>query len=201
MTHMTVRPKDFKFSGDEIAARIGEEYRAADSEITSEVEQAAALLLAMNDVLYSRMHEEDGINVSATPDDPYTSYEAMCRDIRLNGRLKVFSGGTHPEYFGSTFTMQQTANVMNRAVHDYYGHYLNGCDFTFWGEFEVWHHLKEFYPEASHSLAFADVVGQYAFATQLQGGFDSPLFEQKALLAPEKWMDWCYVNCPTWLES
>jgi len=27
---------------------------------------------------------------------------------------------------------------------------------------------------------------------QLDGGFNNPAFEQKALLAPQHWIDWCY---------
>ena len=190
--HLT-RTVELNLSSDEVAARIGEEYRQMDSEMTPEIEMAAHLLLAINETLYEQM-VGDGLSVYDTPDDPYNSYEEMYLDIGINNTLGVFSGGSCAPYMGSIPTYAEHATVVHRAVHDYWGHYKNDVDFSFVGEFSKWHYMKPYYPEICHRLTFADVVGQLAYAQQLPDHFNDEKFEQKAILAPENWIDWCYEN-------
>lgn len=184
------RKIDLELSDEEVAARIGEEYRMAVSEMTDEIENAAAMLLAKNDLLFDRMTEK--ITVYDTPEDPYSSWEELVLDIHENSTMGVFNGGSTAPYMGSTRTTAQAATVVHRAVHDYYGHYMHGVDFSLEGEFSKWHYMQKYYAEPVHQLTFTDVVGQLSFAMQLDGGFNSPDFEQKALLAPRHWIDWCY---------
>jgi len=116
------------------------------------------MLLAKNDLLFDRMTDE--ITVYDTPNDPYNSYEEMVLDIHENKTMGVFNGGSIAPYMGSTRTTAQSATVVHRAVHDYYGHYKHGVDFSLAGEFSKWHYMQKYYAEPVHRLTFTDVVGR-----------------------------------------
>lgn len=191
LNHMTTTPTNFRLGERQVAERIGREYHEIETygAVPAEVEEAARLLSKMNDYLFDAI-EAEGITVEFTDEDPYESYEEMCVEIEYNGILRIFSGGSHPDH------MTKEENLKNRAVHDYWGHYKNDCDFTFWGEFQKWHHMKKWYPEPTHRLTLQEVVGQTGLCWYLEGGFDSPDYEQKSFLAPTKWADLCYKHFP-----
>lgn len=192
MKHTTAVPTNFKLTERQVAERIGKQYLEYDAELTDEIREAADAIVAINDVLWSKLNVELQGNITITPIDPYESYEEMCQDIEENNHLAVFSGGTHPTYYGSNMAICREENIRGRAIHDYFGHYLNGVDFSFRGEFMKWHFQKRYYPEHSHRLLFSEVVGQTGAAYYLEGGFDDPAFEQKPIMAPQEWIDLCY---------
>ncbi|WP_074793228.1 hypothetical protein [Haloferax larsenii] len=189
--HPTVTPANHRLTERQVAERIGREYHETeyDGEVPAEVEEAAKLLKKMNDYLYDAIFAY-GVEVIFTSDDPYGSYEEMVADIEANDRLFVFNGGTHPDH------ISKVDNLKNRAVHDFWGHYKNDVDFTFWGEFQKWHHMKRWYPEPVHRLTLQEVVGQTGLCWYLEGGFSSPDFKQKSFLAPTEWADLCYRHFP-----
>jgi hypothetical protein len=189
--HLTVTPTNHRLTERQVAETIGQEYDEMETygDPSGELVEAVRLLLKMNDYLFDAI-EAHGVHVEFTPDDPYETYEEMCADIEVNNRLLIFSGGTHPSH------VSRDDNLKNRAVHDYWGHYKNDVDFSFWGEFQKWHAMKNWYPEPVHRLTLQEVVGQTGLAYYLEGGFSSPDFEQKTFLAPTRWADLCYRNFP-----
>ena len=186
--HLTVVPTGYRKSTDEVKAIIGNEYLDAEvSETESQaVRRAVDLLNSVNRGLFEKIP----VQVWFTEEDPYSSYEEMRRDIEENERLLIFSGGTTPPY------NDHDSNLKTRAVHDYWGHYHYDVDFSFWGEFTKWASMREVYPAATHRLTFTEVVGQLSAASQLEGGFGDPAFSQKAILAPDRWINLCFNNRP-----
>src|SRR5256885_1750528 len=63
---------------------------------------------------------------------PYAGSRALFADIDEHGRLFVFTGGEEHPY------LSREENVMFRAVHDYYGHYLGRFPFGPIGEVRAW---------------------------------------------------------------
>ena len=191
LNHLTVTPTNFRLTEREVANRIGKEYHEIETYggVPAELREATRLLVKMNDYLFDAI-KAHGVDVVFTEEDPYETHEEMCSDIEVNDRLKIFSGGSHP----TNMTVQD--NLKNRAVHDYWGHYKHDVDFTFWGEFAKWHHMKQWYPEIVHRLLLEEVVGQTGLCWYLDGGYSNPEYEQKSFLAPTEWADLCYKNYP-----
>jgi hypothetical protein len=189
--HLTVTPTNHRLTERQVAEIIGQEYDQTETVggVPVTLKQATKMLVKMNDYLFDAI-KAYGVEVIFTEDDPYDSFEEMCSDIEINRRMLIFSGGSHPTF------MTKQDNLKNRAVHDFWGHYKNDCDFSFWGEFEKWHHMKQWYPEIVHRLTLQEVVGQTGLCWYLEGGFDSPDYEQKSFLAPSSWADLCYKHYP-----
>lgn len=160
---------DYNFDSiDDIIYTLGTAYVEADPGL--EENQDAYRDLAE----YNRRRFDDiPVDVHFTPDDPYPSHAEMVKDIEENDRLSIFSEGSHPVH------MTREENIKGRAVHDYFGHYMNDCDFSFEGEFEKWYNQREEVPESTVDVLFSEVVGQTALVHHLEGGFEDPEFEQK----------------------
>jgi hypothetical protein len=115
---------------------------------------------------------------------PYPTSNAMFRDIVYTGRLAVFTGGEdHP-------AMTRQENNWFRAVHDYYGHYLNCHSFSPLGEVRAWRqHMKMFTGIALHALT-VETVGHTAWVNFGPHSHlpvkERPYAEQKANLLPEE---------------
>lgn len=186
--HTTVRPTNGKLTTKMVAETVGKWYQTATPIPTDEIQEVADTVAEVNCHLYELIWL-NGVEIEFTRSDPYPDFEAMVEDISENGNMRIFSGGSTPSYF----TRHQ--NEIARAVHDYWGHYKHGVDFSFWGEFKKFHHMKKYYPEHTHSLLFAEVVGQTGFC-HLLGGFDHPDFEQRDLMAPDYLIRFCYKNAP-----
>lgn len=75
------------------------------------------------------------VTVLCWDSDPYSSHLEMFNDIEKNGEIKIFKGGTAPQYLGRGF------NLMLRAVHDWH-HYRSRSDFSFEGELRTWEHAS-----------------------------------------------------------
>ena len=197
IAHLTVRPSNFYLTERQVAERIGREYLVIDESPIEDVVEAAEPMLLINDILWNRMHTE--IDVKTTSEDPYQSYDEMVDHID-SGKLLIYTGGSHPTYFTHSDREDRVGNIIGRGVHDYFGHYKHNVDFSFWGEFQKWHHMKDHYPETSQRLLFSEVVGQSGLAWYLDGGFSHPDYVQKPILAPQRWIDFCYDNCPIDLD-
>jgi len=161
---------------EEVKEAVGDWYLECSHRDDDRVREAYRDIVAVNDDRFEAMRS--AINVVFTPDDPYDSYEAMERDVRENDRLKVFSGGSVPEH------MTRTENTIGRAVHDFYGHIALGRGFDLYGETAKWEHVRDNYSDVAQRLLFTEVVGQLC-AAHVVGGFDSPDFQQKAIVAPD----------------
>lgn len=160
---------DYEFDTiDDVINELGSAYVQADPGLEENRDPYRDL------AAYNRRRFEDmPVDVHFTADDPYLSHEEMVRDVEENGRLKIFSEGSHPVH------MTKEENMKGRAVHDYFGHYMNDCDFSFSGEFEKWYNQREEVPESTEDVLFSEVVGQTALVHYLEDGFESPEFEQK----------------------
>lgn len=121
----------------------------------------------------------DGIRVIGTDTDPYPDYEAMFKDIRQYKQLRVWTGGSlsenHPlSWFPPRHRDGQLSyNTMFRAVHDYYGHFLTGSDFSWAGEWNAYQAHKLMFPEECWPILCAETLGQAAF-TFCTGAFMDP---------------------------
>lgn len=120
--------------------------------------------------------EDIPVEVVFTEDDPYKNAEELWADIEENNQMYIFSGGSSPE------GMTDKQNLKGRAVHDYFGHFKNQCDFSTEGEFTKWYNQKEDVPDKAEDLLFAEVVGQVSLVHYLDGGFEDPDFEQRSVL-------------------
>jgi len=127
--------------------------------------------------------EDIPIPVHFTEDDPYADAEELFEGIESDEELYIFSGGSSPE------GMSDEQNLKGRAVHDYFGHYMNECDFSIEGEFEKWYNQKDDVPEGTEDLLFSEVVGQVTLVHYLEGGFDDPDFEQRSVLIDDEIQD------------
>lgn len=67
------------------------------------------------------------IDVEFTNTNPYENSTEMFTDIEQNNRLRVFRGGT-PHTL-----IPRHINKQFRAVHDYYGHYVERNNFSYAG--------------------------------------------------------------------
>lgn len=107
------------------------------------VEQVAGQLLAMP------------IRVQSVPNNPYRTAGQMFADIE-KGHLYVWH--TQPDQLHPLLT--PNVNDMFRAVHDYWGHFISGGDFTIPGEMAAFEqHLKMFTGPAREVL-IAETAGQ-----------------------------------------
>jgi len=133
---------------------------------------------------YNEQRFEDiPIPVIFTEDDPYQDAQELFEGIEDDEELKIFSGGSSPE------GMTDKQNLKGRAVHDYFGHYMNQCDFSLEGEFTKWYNQRDEVPEGSEDLYFSEVVGQTALVHYLDDGFEDDRFEQRSVVIDEEIQD------------
>jgi hypothetical protein len=123
------------------------------------------------------------VPVCFTEDDPYSSAEELFNGIERDGELFIFSGGSSPD------GMTEEQNLKGRAVHDYFGHYENQCDFSVEGEFTKWFNQKADVPDGTEDLLFSEVVGQVCLVHYLDDGFESDRYEQRSVLIDDEIRD------------
>lgn len=93
-----------------------------------------------------RVLQAMGITVEFTADDPYRTSKDMFRDLDVNWRLKVYTGGDRHQTLGFD-------NFRFRAIHDYFGHYVSRANFSADGEEKAWeNHSKMFSPLARRAM-------------------------------------------------
>lgn len=157
---------------------IGSEYYAFDVANESTVQAAYDEMVRVNEPLF----EAIPVDVEFTDSDPYESYEEMCKEVGRTRTMKIFAGGSHPEY------ITPEENRKARAVHDWYGHMAMGVDFSLEGEWAKWNGMRHHYGKATQRLLFTEVVGQLC-AASVVGGFDADDFEQRGIIAPQEWIE------------
>ena len=96
-----------------------------------------------------------GIKVEFTEKDPYPNSDALFEDIMKNKRMLIFKGGEPHPFFGESSKDSNglTATEKLRAVHDYFGHFVERNQFGKVGEEKAWvAHSKMFSEEAQKAL-------------------------------------------------
>lgn len=153
-----------------------ENHQSEDSQV---VRQAFEAMENVNRELY----EDIPVAVQFTPEDPYDDYQDMRISVAESEVLKIFSGGDgHPIW-------DHEAEVISRAVHDWYGHLTLDVPFTVEGEYWKWDHARTRYPAYCDRVLFTEVVGQLGAAIYLDDGYSDDRFEQKVFPAPPKWIE------------
>lgn len=129
-----------------------------------------------------------GVEWFSDTTQPYLNSKEMFDDIEKSGVLKIFTGGTPHPFFPC-----QTNNMF-RAVHDYYGHYVNRNSFGPKGEFRAWQFHCKMFGEPARPALTAETLGQGAwfwhgpFSNMTVG--ERPFAEQKAaVLDRSLWED------------
>lgn len=160
----------------DIVEAVAENYlNRSEQDLTTEYE----LLGRYNE----KRFEDIPVPVHFTEDDPYRDAQELFEGIESDEELYVFSGGSSPE------GMTDEQNLKGRAVHDYFGHYMNECDFSLEGEFTKWYNQKDEVPEGAEDLLFAEVVGQVCLVHYLDDGFEDDDFEQRSVVIDESLRD------------
>lgn len=133
------------------------------------------------------------VKVEFTPQNPYKTSQEMFQDIDQNKRLKIYKSGT-PESGINPMIGNDLTNKF-RAVHDYYGHYVNRNSFNAQGEYQAWvDHSKMFSPLAQKAMT-TETLGQnswfnYSKVNQGKPNNQRQYAEQKAGILPEEYMPW-----------
>lgn len=120
-------------------------------------------------------------------DQNYETSTEMLDDVHNFGHLWVFKGGDDHTLLGSKTADADgtTANDKFRAVHDYFGHSIEGYQFGKDGEENAWiEHSKMFSPLAQIALT-SETRGQNSFVNY-SGVNDVPLEKMKTAAAMRK---------------
>lgn len=107
------------------------------------------------DAQYNFITKDLGVKVNFSENDPYANSKAMVRDVALNHKINIYKGGEDHPLLGSKTTDADgiTLNEKFRAVHDFFGHSVEGNQFGKVGEEKAWvAHSKMFSVEARKAL-------------------------------------------------
>jgi len=208
----------------EFAVKVKDAYDAlpVDDSKNPEVKAAYDKAATEIDKQFQYLTKDLGIKVEFIKDDPYKNSDEMFEDIINNKRLKVFQGGEPHPFLGESSKDESgfTANEKLRAVHDYFGHFVNRNQFGKVGEESAWvDHSKMFSPEAQRAIStetrgqnswvnFSGVndnaIAKMQKGNQLikegnvtegnklikEGQSEFKFAEQKVALMPEEFTDW-----------
>jgi hypothetical protein len=208
----------------EFAVKVKDAYDAlpVDDSKNPEVKSAYNKAATEIDKQFQYLTKDLGIKVEFIKDDPYKNSDEMFEDIINNKRLKVFQGGEPHPFLGESSKDENgfTANEKLRAVHDYFGHFVNRNQFGKVGEESAWvDHSKMFSPEAQRAIStetrgqnswvnFSGVndaaIAKMQKGNQLikegnitegnklikEGQSEFKFAEQKVALMPEEFTDW-----------
>lgn len=156
---------------------IGQLYVEADPTVTREASAAYFQFVQEIREQFAYLVGE-GVRFHFTDDDPYEDASAMMADA-AKGHLAIYKtqeDQSHP-------LMCNWDNNRFRAVHDYFGHYASGRDFSRHGEEAAWvAHSQMFSPLARRAMT-SETRGQNSAFIWLNGGKEFPA--QKAVLLPE----------------
>ena len=141
----------------EFAIKVKDAYDAlpVDDSKNPEVKAAYTKAAVEIDKQFQYLTKDLGIKVEFIKDDPYKNSDEMYEDIINNKRLKVFQGGEPHPFLGESSKDKNgfTANEKLRAVHDYFGHFVNRNQFGKVGEEAAWvDHSRMFSPEAQRAI-------------------------------------------------
>ncbi len=119
-----------------------------------------------------------GVKVKFTEADPYPTFAAMAADAG-RGVLKIY--GTTPDQAHPFLSITQNNHF--RAVHDYFGHFGSGRDFSRNGEEAAWVRHSLMYGETARRAMTVETRGQNSAFIWINGGREFP--PQKLTLLPE----------------
>ena len=142
----------------EFAKKIKDAYDELPVDDSKNPEVASAYNKAVEEIdkQFQYLTKDLGIKVEFIKDDPYKNSDEMFEDVINNKRLKVYQGGEPHPFLGesSKDTNGFTANEKLRAIHDYFGHFVNRNQFGKVGEEAAWvDHSKMFSPEAQRAVS------------------------------------------------
>ncbi len=133
------------------------------------------------------------VKIEYTKGDPYPNSEAMRQDVKENKRLKIFTGGEKHPLLGTKGKDGVTINDNFRAVHDYFGHAMQGYQFGPSGEENAWmEHSKMFSPAAQRAMT-TETRGQnswFNFSKENEGKEvkDKKFAKQKVGILPDEFL-------------
>lgn len=142
----------------------GEEYLAArhdpsDPDATACYANLAPIICHQ----FSLLTGDLGIKVDLVDDNPIDDASALFSSI-WTGILPVWTGGQPPEDHPLTRILPGyglTLNSMFRAVHDFFGHFLSGADFSYAGEILAYDtHLRTIRHPWARKALFTETIGQ-----------------------------------------
>ena len=183
----------FKNEVEKIRYTIGQEYVEGtfEQEETSHVKEAFEEISRVNRELFAMIP----FPVIFTDEDPYTSAKEMRERVMKEKVIYIFT------VFGGHPYLDQEANNMGRAVHDVWAHLVCGCPFTFEGEYNAYLEQRKYYPEWTWNVLFAEIPAQTsAFyyqgivgdkTSELYTGVGNFDYTQRAIEAPQHWLDMC----------
>ncbi len=144
---------------------------------------------------------------------PYKNSAEMCTDVERNLHLYVFVGGTDHALLGYADTSRLSVNVKFRAVHDLFGHAVEGYQFGARGEENAWLvHSQMFSPLAQKALT-TETRGQNAWFNFGRHNYDhdgnrlalspsqKPFAQQKIALLPDEFTNWQCVLTSSLAEN
>lgn len=142
---------------ENVSSKIAEAYEAMPSDDSKNPEVIEAYNALKEEVQnqYDYMVNDLGIKVEFIEGDPYKNSGEMLDDVVNNKHLFVYKGGEDHPLMGSSTADENgvTANEKFRAVHDYFGHAVDGSQFGKHGEESAWvAHSKMFSKKARRAL-------------------------------------------------
>lgn len=183
----------FKNVSEEIRFIIGQEYVEGtfENEETDIVREAFEEISKVNRELFARIP----FPVIFVDEDPYKSAKDMRERVMKEQVIYIFT------VFGGHPYLDQESNNMGRAVHDVWAHLVCGCPFTFEGEYNAYLEQRKYYPEWTWRVLFAEIPAQTcAFyyqgivgdkTSELYTGVGNFDYTQRAIEAPQEWLDMC----------
>lgn len=154
---------------------IGQMYMERSPAVTELASRAYAEFA----VAVKRQFDALPIDVEFVDDDPYQSAKGMFLDVALNNRLKIYR--TSPDQRHPL--LSNPSNNMFRAVHDFYGHFQTGQDFSRHGEEAAWIRHSQMFEGLARRAMTTETRGQSSAFIWINGGKEFP--PQKAILLPE----------------
>lgn len=139
---------------------------SANPEVRRDYEQAGREINAQ----YNYLTRVLKVKVEFQEGDPYENSSAMFDDIINNNTLKIFKGGEDHAFLGEASKDESglTLNEKLRAVHDYFGHFVNRNQFGKIGEESAWvDHSKMLSPEAQRAIS-TETRGQNSYVHQTE---------------------------------
>ena len=125
---------------DKVSKAIHNAYDSlkADYSNDPQVKEAYEQLAQEIDAQYEYLTNELGIQITFTENDPYDDSLHMLDDVYSNKHLRVFKGGEPHPFLDKKDNNGISLNEKFRAVHDYFGHAVDGNQFGKIGEEEAW---------------------------------------------------------------
>jgi hypothetical protein len=190
----------------------------------ADVKKAYTSLANETSKQYDFLTKKLWLKIEFIKDDPYKTSDDMFEDILENNRLKIYQWGEPNEFMSQVDKSWLSINEKFRAIHDFFGHFIEWNHFGKLGEEKAWvSHSKMFSPEARKALTtetrwqnswvnfswknknalkkFAearDLIEQWKISEWLQlqkeGQSEFIYADQKTSILPDKYVDYTHYN-------